>query len=155
KTKFLKNGEEVKQPKFNEGDQISVEALEDPGGYLSAVNVYWEKAADGASSTSSKNGAPTIDTWKDVPPDAPKADAPQERATEAAPPTSRPDPEDPGPPVLKRGRVADSSRQHDTNKYPDPPPASASAPAPVTPTAATAEPVIARADDRPVPVRSD
>jgi hypothetical protein len=45
KTKFFKNGDEVKSPKFTVGDQLSVEASEDPGGYFTAVNVYWEKGA--------------------------------------------------------------------------------------------------------------
>src|SRR3954469_4419050 len=45
KTKFFKAGEEIKSPKFNPGDQMSVEGPEEPGGYMTAVNVYWEKAA--------------------------------------------------------------------------------------------------------------
>src|SRR5215467_4101351 len=32
KTKFFKAGDEVKSPKFSLGDQVSVEATEDPGG---------------------------------------------------------------------------------------------------------------------------
>jgi hypothetical protein len=46
-TKFFKNGDEVKTPQFNVGDQVSVEAQEQPGGSMNAVNVYWEKAASG------------------------------------------------------------------------------------------------------------
>src|SRR3954453_21563382 len=45
KTKFFKGGEEIKSPKFNPGDQLSVEGPEEPGGYMTAVNVYWEKPA--------------------------------------------------------------------------------------------------------------
>src|SRR6185503_17888803 len=45
KTKFFQKGEELKSPQFHEGDDISVEATQDPGGYLTAVNVYWEAAA--------------------------------------------------------------------------------------------------------------
>ena len=43
-TRIFKSGEEIKNPKFNPGDQLSVEGPEEPGGYLTAVNVYWEKA---------------------------------------------------------------------------------------------------------------
>ena len=66
KTKFFKAGDEVKTPKFNVGDQVSVEAQEDPGGNsMTAVNVYWEKA--GGGTTSSKNDDGVVDTWKDDP----------------------------------------------------------------------------------------
>jgi hypothetical protein len=103
KTKFFKAGDEVKAPKFNPGDQVSVEASEDPGGYMTAVNVYWEKAAGGAPA---KTDDGVVDTWKD---DAPKA-AGSERATDMKAPAPR-DADDPGPPKLKRGGVADPTRQ--------------------------------------------
>jgi hypothetical protein len=141
KTKFLKNGDEVKQPKFDNGDQISVEAMEDPNGYLTAVNVYWEKAA-GAATPSKSNS--TYDTWKDDP-----AEKPRERATETAPPAGRPDPEDPGPPKLKRGGVEDSSRQRAKQDYPDTPAAPPAAP----PTATAAPPE--REEERPRVARRD
>src|SRR5689334_19930257 len=53
KTKFFRNGDEVKSPKFNLGDQVSVEASEEGNGYMTAVNVYWEKG--GGAATTSKN----------------------------------------------------------------------------------------------------
>jgi hypothetical protein len=151
-TKFFKAGDEVKQPNFAVGDQLSVEAQEEPGGYLTAVNVYWEKSGGGKPAKSADDT--TLDTWKDTPgmstsrtpgdsdPDRPrlkradspgqteraperaeaapaperagaapppKSEAPVQRA-EAAPPV-KPDPEDPGPPRLQRGRAADPSRQ--------------------------------------------
>jgi hypothetical protein len=110
KTKFFKNGDEIKTPKFNVGDQVSVEASEDPGGYMNAVNVYWEKAAGGATTSKSDDGV--VDTWKD---DAPKKDAApktlgSEHATDAKAPAAR-DADDPGPPKLKRGGAADPSRE--------------------------------------------
>src|ERR1017187_7933555 len=43
KTKFYKNGDEVKTPKFDPGDQLSIEGPEDVEGFLTALNVYWEK----------------------------------------------------------------------------------------------------------------
>src|SRR5450432_1338964 len=101
KTKFFKAGDEVKTPKFNLGDQVSVEAQEDPGGTtMTAFNVYWEKgAADG--STSSKNDDGVVDTWKDDPKKDETKTAGSEHATgKAAPPTSSNS--DDGPPRLKR-----------------------------------------------------
>jgi len=67
KTKFFKSGDEVKTPKFNLGDQVSVEAQTDPGGTtMTAVNVYWEKSGAGGG-TSSKSDDGVVDTWKDDP----------------------------------------------------------------------------------------
>jgi hypothetical protein len=115
KTRFYKSGDEVKTPKFNLGDQVSVEAQTDPGGQtMTAVNVYWEKpGAGGATSSRSDDGV--VDTWKDDPktgsehgtgkPVPPAAEA----AAPAAPVTR--DPDDPGPPKLKRGGVADPARE--------------------------------------------
>jgi hypothetical protein len=104
KTKFFKSGDEVKVPKFNLGDQVSVEASEDPGGYMTAVNVYWEKAAAGGATTKTDDGV--VDTWKDDPPKT----IGSEHATDMKAPAPR-DAEDPGPPKLKRGGVADPSRE--------------------------------------------
>ena len=119
KTKFFKGGDEVKNPKFNEGDQLSIEGPEDTSGNMVAVNVYWEKAASGTQTASnSKDDGAVVDTWKDAPKDAPKdakADAaagpPAEHATEDAPRPSRAA-DDPGRPRLQRGKVADPSREH-------------------------------------------
>ncbi len=137
KTKFFKFGDEVKSPKFNLGDQVSVEAQSDPGGTtMTAVSVYWEKAG-GAPSTSSKNDDGVVDTWKDDPKDAKtgsehstgKAAPPAGSNTDDGPPRLQrptaaaaeapisPSADDPGPPKLKRGGVADASRQ----KAPDMP----------------------------------
>jgi hypothetical protein len=71
KTKFFKNGDELKNPKFNLGDQVSVEGPEDATGTMTAVNVYWEKAAgatDTARSPEKDKAEGTPDTWKDDPP---------------------------------------------------------------------------------------
>ena len=132
KTKFFKFGDEVKIPKFALGDQVSVEAQPDPGGTtMTAVNVYWEKAAGTGPTTSSKSDDGVVDTWKDDPTDsktgsehgtekaAPSAgsksdDGPprlqRAGATAAEAPIS-PAADDPGPPKLKRGGVADPSRE--------------------------------------------
>ncbi len=152
KTKFFKAGDEVKTPKFSLGDQVSVEATEDPGGNsMTAVNVYWEKG--GGATTSSKNDDGVVDTWKDDPKTgsehgtakgAPASASSEESgpprlqrptATEAAAPISR-DPDDPGPPKLKRGGVADPKRERaqDTPEQTTPAPTqTASARIPTTP----------------------
>jgi hypothetical protein len=101
KTKFFKNGDEVKSPSdFKPGDQVSVEGPEDMAGNLTAVNVYWEKAAAAGSQTADKDGVP--DTWGG---DSAKP------STAVKPPPTAPDADDPGRPVLKRGGPADPSRE--------------------------------------------
>jgi hypothetical protein len=131
KTRFFKAGDEVKNPKFNVGDQVSVEAQNDPGGTtMTAVNLYWEKAGGGPTTTS-KNDDGVVDTWKDDPKDVKtgsehgtvtkndsKNDDGPPRLQRAAPASAsaeeapiKPAADDPGPPKLKRGGVADASRQ--------------------------------------------
>ena len=142
KTKFFKGGDEVKSPKFEIGDQLSVEGPQDPQGFFTAANVYWEKSAhDAATETASdsKDKGASVDGWKDAPKDSsaakdasPAKDAPPAKeetappkplgappdprllgtATEVAPPPAPADPDDPGRPVLKRGGVADPAREH-------------------------------------------
>jgi hypothetical protein len=117
KTKFFKEGEELAAPVFQRGDKITVDAQEDAKGYLTAVNVYWEMAA---TASAQAGGAPLPDAWAGMgaPPTAPAAaPGPVARATVERPPASKPDSEDPGPPRLQRGGVADSSRLH----APEPP----------------------------------
>jgi hypothetical protein len=99
KTKYFKSGETIKTPDFKPGDQLSVEGSEDPSGSITAVNVYWEKAAaataeDKDTKEGQKDGV--ADTWKDKPQGATEA---------AAPPASRAA-DDPGPPTLRRGKPA-------------------------------------------------
>ena len=124
KTKFYKAGDEVKDPKFAAGDQLSIEAQEDQSG-MTAVNVYWEKAASstGTATTADEKGG-AVDTWKDAPKDA-AAPATQsaQKPTAPAAPVAR-DPDDPGPPKLQRGRPVDQAREH----APSPPPQPDNAP---------------------------
>src|SRR5450759_2984263 len=97
KTKFFRSGDEVKTPKFNLGDQVSVEAQTDPGGTtMTAVNVYWEKS--GAGGTPSKTDDGVVDTWKDEPTDA--------QAEPSA--TSK---SDDGPPRLQRPTATPTANQ--------------------------------------------
>jgi hypothetical protein len=181
KTKFFKNGDEVKSPNFNPGDQISVEGPEEANGYMTAVNVYWEKAAApaaGDTASASPAHSPdkdkaegTPDTWKDAPgaPSPAKADTaggsakPEASATVVTPAAK--DPEDPGRPRLKRGTPADPSREHapaPPAQAPDQIPAEVGG-APVRPveTAAAAPPAgapsirrIGEEDAAPIPIMS-
>jgi hypothetical protein len=108
----------LKTPAFKPGDQVSIEGPEDSHGNLVAVNVYWEKsAAAAAQSGDEKDGA--VDTWKDAP--GQTGPVAQEHATEMTPPPAKPDPNDPGPPKLQRGKPADSAREHAPATPPDTP----------------------------------
>ncbi len=129
KTRFFKNGDEIKDPKFNLGDQVSVEGPEDAAGNMIAVNVYWEKGAASGDATATaaktgdkpadkdKNDPAVVDTWKD----APAKDAPPKAASASATappsgtevtPASRRDNDDPGPPTMRRGKPQDTAREH-------------------------------------------
>jgi hypothetical protein len=113
KTRFFKGGEEIKSPKFNLGDQVSVEASEEPGGYLTAVNVHWEKAAGAASGPDTAKRSPerdkaegTPDAWAKDDPDRPVL----RRAPQQAPPGSAQaeapvEPEKPRPPAPAQAEV--------------------------------------------------
>ncbi len=166
KTKFFKNGEEVKNPHFAPGDQLSVEGPEDEKGYMIAVNVYWEKPAGAQTTASKSKDSGVVDTWKDNPKDAAPATAAAAPATQMAPPPAKADADDPGPPTLHRGKPADAAREHAAEPPPQPaapaetagnaPVSGAPAsPAPRTETAAAAEappaPVYREADDAPLP----
>ena len=166
KTKFYKGGEELKSPEFKPGDQVSIEGPEDPHGYMVAVNVYWEKSAAAvAKSGDEKDGA--VDTWKDAPGESGPVAA--EHATEMTPPPAKPDPNDPGPPKLQRGKPADSARERAPAPPADapaaasvaanpPPPRPEGTPAPPpSETAAPRPPALARGDEDAAPafLRSD
>jgi hypothetical protein len=137
KTKFFKNGDEIKTPNFKTGDQISVEGPEDETGILIAVNVYWEKsAASGEAAKAEKDGV--VDTWAtDQPAKEGAKPAAPEASAEKAPPPSTPDPDDPGRPRLRRGAPANPSREHSS----EPPAEVASAKAPPAPVERPAAPV--------------
>jgi hypothetical protein len=172
KTKFFKNGDEVKTPDFKPGDQLSVEGPEDAAGYMTAVNVYWEKAGAPSTATADASQSPqhspdqdkaagVPDTWaKDAPKPAeataPESAAKPEASAEVQHPAA-PAPDDPGRPVLRRGKPADPAREKSA-KVPDQPetPAAPAAPAahPVETAAATPGdvPVLRRkGDDDSVP----
>jgi hypothetical protein len=139
KTKFFRNGDEIKSPKFDLGDQLSVEGPEDAEGYFTAVSVYWERSVKAADTETAgdKRDRSAPDAWKDdakkdAPPGAapPSASAPPAAAQAAPPPPS--DPDDPGRPVLVRGKAADPTREHaaDNAAAPTPPPNYTAAPSP-------------------------
>jgi len=136
KTKFFKNGDEVKNPKFSPGDQLSIEGPEDEKGYLIAVNVYWEKAA-GTDVAAKDKGGDAVDTWKDNPNDA--ANAPAVAPVTHVQSPAKPDADDPGPPSLHRGQPADTAREHAAEPSPEAAPPASAPPAP-SPQVARAEP---------------
>ena len=118
KTKFFKNGDEIKDPKFNVGDQVSVEGPEDAAGNMIAVNVYWEKAAAAEGTATAKkddkdkNDGAVVDTWKDAPgKDAPPSTAAPRSGTDVTQAAKR-DSDDPGPPTMRRGKPQDTAREH-------------------------------------------
>ena len=111
KTKFFKAGDQVKTPNFDLGDQVSVEAQADPGGTMTAVNVYWEKSGS-AGGAPSKTDDGVVDTWKDEPKTGSEhGSANAAPSAPAADPKISPSADDPGPPKLKRGGVADPARE--------------------------------------------
>jgi hypothetical protein len=166
KTKFFKNGDEVKSPKFDVGDQLSIEGPADSQGFMTAVNVYWEKGVHGsatASADDSKGAGDSkdkdsggVDAWKD---DAKKDPAARDtatasgaptRATEVAPPAPPPDPDDPGRPRLTRGKPADAAREQSPpvpDGPPAPPPVLATNEPPRTSSTPSYTPSIIRGDD--------
>jgi hypothetical protein len=79
RTKFFKESKEVGAADLKPGDQVSVDGAKDRQGYLAAERVTWQAAAEDSTATS-KTGA-----------------------TSEAPAPAKPDPDDPGPPVLRRG----------------------------------------------------
>src|ERR1700693_6318641 len=86
KTKFFKGGDEIKDPKFNPGDQLSIEGPEDNTGSMIAVNVKREKAGESAETStadSKSKGDKVPDAWADAPS--------QQHGTESAPPQARRD----------------------------------------------------------------
>jgi hypothetical protein len=103
KTKFFKSGNEVKNPDFKPGDQLSVEGPEDAAGYMTAVNVYWEKAAAPATADASESPqhSPDKDKAAGVP-DAWAKDAPKPAESPAK------DRDDPDRPVLRRSTPANA-----------------------------------------------
>jgi hypothetical protein len=155
KTKYFKKGDEIKKPDFQQGDQLSVEGNEDNTGHMVGANVYWEKAAAAAGDKDAaadkdrdaNKNAPVTDTWKDKP---------AESATEQAPPPAQRDPDDPGPPTLKRGKPT-------TVSSPSPLPSDAapsnnstsSTPPSQTAQTATAKPRVAQPQQQPTQVASN
>lgn len=168
KTKFFKNGDEVKSPKFDVGDQLSVEGPEDVQGFFTAVNVYWEKGSHGATTetaSDNKDQRGGVDAWKDDPKkdaSAPKAAGDKSAAaappatTEVAPPSPPADPDDPGRPKLVRGKAADPSREHATSLPDSPaPPSQPVGPPPTVAEARNMPPALDTSGATPAPRGED
>ena len=145
KTKFFKGGDEIKTPKFAVGDQLSIEGPVYGNGYMLAVNVYWEHAAEGAAGTDKSGGKKddsVHDAWKDAPQPAPQT----------KPPAKPADADDPGPPSLRRGSPADVNREH-AAPLPEIPPTGPANPPPPPPDSAGAPAASRNDDDAPIAQR--
>ena len=98
-TKFYKDDKEANAAAFATGNKVSVEAREDDQGYYTAVNVHLEKAATAAQP-------------ENAPKDSSGTEA-QPPATTMAPKPVQRDSDDPGPPVLARGKPRRTTSQDD------------------------------------------
>jgi len=178
KTKFLKNGDEMKPADFKVGDRISIEGEEDVEANLTAVNVYWEKQGTGkpakaddgpteeqiAAAEKAQDAARQQKTGEKTP-DADKT----QRATEVKPPPAPADPDDPGPPKLQRGkpparRVTPAQREEEpAPEQPAPVQTASSANSPAVPLPGAAGPPATapsvmrseRIDDESLPARHE
>jgi hypothetical protein len=160
KTKFYKGGNEIKTPQFADGDQLSIEGPVYGSGYMLAVNVYWEKAAEGAAGADKSAGTKddsVHDAWKDAPQSAQQAPPQPKPAGSAAPPAApapappaKPDPNDPGPPSLRRGVPADVNREHAAPLPEIPPTGPVSPPPPPPPDSGGAPAAYRNDDDAPI-----
>ncbi len=130
KTTFYKNSAEAKASEFQAGDRLFIEASQDEEGYLYAVSVTWQKAGTPEErARASQPVEPSLQRTREdeSPPKLRRADSPRRDETdeaepaaaaepglpevrEAAPPV-RIGPDDPGPPVLRRGGPAKSREQ--------------------------------------------
>ncbi len=127
KTRFFKGDREAKPADFKPGDEVSVDAPQDSAGNLTAVNVRLESAASAGSSAGAEtaaNGEKTPGTWSSAAA-APSPDTAAKPVTEAKPAPAKPDADDPGPPVLRRGKPNDPEH---TEAKPIPETAQAAAP---------------------------
>jgi len=146
-TKFLKMGNPIKPADLKPGDLIEVESTSDDEGFMTAVNVMWQQdgtdkdrahAAEPVDTSLAKSSHPAASAKKEE--EAKPREQPQESnpADLSAPANEQVkavqiDPDDAGPPVLKRGGST-------TDKTIQPPPP----PAPEQPT-----PVQSAANDQP------
>lgn len=171
KTRFIKNGEDIKPAAFSPGDHVEVESLQDEKGYLYAVSLALEKTGSASEKASASRPlevemrAPPSDEderpvlrrageLEKLPP-APAAAATVTPAPAAVPP---PEPaaddedDDSGPPRLRRGKpTARAPRQTASARIPEkfPPPVPQAAPpapaAAAVPAPAAANPIIEKA----------
>ena len=202
KTKFIKDGEDLKPSDLKAGDHLLIEATQDTEGFYFAVNVIFRRPGTEAeranaarqvtvSTQASENNRDSDDerprirradsapTAQSAPPPSAEPAAPKpevEAETEPAPRTApavavneplapaAPDPDDPGPPILRRGvptrRPQTATREIASARLPAsaPAPATAEAPAPpvrepelpapeALPDTAPEDPIIAKAKE--------
>src|SRR5262245_65837297 len=66
KTKLLEKGAEAQESRFQQGDEVTVEASQDQSAILTAVNVHWEGKAKPASEVKDRREG-VVDTWEETP----------------------------------------------------------------------------------------
>jgi hypothetical protein len=91
-TKYTRNQEAIQRSALKPGDEVSIDAWKDDDGFFHAVAVNLRKQA------ASRDAPPP----KDEP--APAAAAKEDPTTVLTPPPAPADPDDPGPPALRRGK---------------------------------------------------
>jgi hypothetical protein len=130
--RYTKDGASIAPSDLRLGDQVQVDASKDEQGFFTAHEVIFLKADDTAATPA--GGAP--------------AETPREQARVNQPlAPAAPDPDDPGPPRLRRGRPAE---RKPTATVPPPDavitaPAAESAAAPAPPAASPPDPLIEKA----------
>ena len=103
-TKYLRNGEATQGAVLKPGDEVTVDAWRDEEGFFHAISVFLRKQAPAPA-------AP-----------APPAAA-EPSATVLAPPPAIPDPDDTGPPALRRGKPAPRATKTSAEEPSSPAPA--------------------------------
>jgi len=174
KTKFLKNGDEIKPAEFQAGDRITIEGEEDAEANLTAVNVHWEKKGDGKPAKADDGPTEEQIAAAEKAQDAARQSAAAKTqeaavpsATELKPPPAPRDPDDPGPPKLQRGKpparhVSPAQRDEEAPSAASAPVQSAAVTNPPAPPGGPALPATApsvmrgdKADDESLPTRPE
>ena len=118
KLKVFKESKEIQASQLKVGDEVTVEGTEDKEGNLLAKNVNLDKSAPAAEAGKSAEAGKPAEGAKQ------EEEADARPATVDAPAPSR-DPNDPGPPTLKRGgKPRAASAEADAEDPPSAPPTS-------------------------------
>lgn len=109
-TRYLREGKEMARATLKAGDEVMIEARTDDQGFFYAINVNLQKPAPSSAPAAEDDKAP------------PAAHAP---STTIEAPVVVDDPDDPGPPILRRGKPVPRPSRDETESAasePAPPP---------------------------------